>query len=287
MPKLLDDSVIGENEKFLIYGYGGTGKTFSGLTMPPPIYAVVFGGENELKTMRSPDFRNKYPEMEGQVYFDSVQEELGEMGHFVSATAFDQAGNLIDEALEQSRKGDLPEFKSLVIDSATGMRRYAMNKAMEVNYQRTADKGKAALTKLREMNIIIPGDNDYMSEMSLTMQFMDWVFNLPMHLCVTTHVWVEKKFNRSTRETEIVSRLPLFTGNNRESVPTMFDNVWYFTAATSGKTVVNQAQTVGDDDTFAKTRMGGVLPLNLRDVNFRDVIEKFKNADSKIKVRKK
>lgn len=287
MPRLLDDSVIGEKEKFLIYGDGGTGKTFSALTLPPPIYVVVFGGENELKTMRSPDYRNKYPEMEGQIYFDCVQEQLGEMGHFVSATAYDQACLLIDEALRQSEAGDLPEFQSIVIDSATGLRRYAMNKAMEVNYTRTSTKGKTALDRLRDQNIIIPGDNDYMSEMSLTSQFMDWVFDLPYHVCVTTHVWLDKEFNRKTRETTIRSRKPLFTGNLREYVPTKFDNVWYFDAVASGKSVINRAQTVGDDQTFAKTRMGGILGQKIQDVNFRDVIAKFKAAEKKLKAKKK
>jgi hypothetical protein len=281
MPQLITDDIIGQYEKFLFYGPPGSGKTFASLTGPPPTYSIVFGGANELKTARSIDFRNKYPELEGQLYFDAVEEELGERGHFVSATAYDKAGDLISDALEAEERGDF-EFNTLVIDSATGLRRFAMNKAMEVNYERSKKKSDTALQRFRDANIIIPGDNDYMSEMSLTMQLMEWVFNLDKNVIVVTHQHIAKKFNRGTRENIISAINPLFTGNHREFIPAIFDNVWFFQPVFSGKSCIGEAQTVGDDTRYAKTRLGGVLPQKLRDVNVRSVIERFRGAEPKL-----
>lgn len=246
--------------------------------MPGNVYFVVFGGSNEVKTLMSPDFRKKHPQKEGKLFFDYTTEPLGKRGHFKSADAFDAACDLLDEALEAERKGDF-SFDSLVIDSATGLRRFAMNKAMEVNFHRaTSGTAKTALARLRDENIIIPGDNDWMSEMSLTTQFMDWVFRLDKHVCVCTHVWQTKKRDRGSGDTIITDQKPLFTGKNREEIPTMFDNVWFATAIQQGRGIISQLQTVGDATTYAKTRMGGALPPVIRDPNLEEIFEKLGKA---------
>jgi hypothetical protein len=278
MPRPVDASVVDDRHKVLLYGEGGVGKTFTAGTMPGDVYFLVFGGQNEIKTLRSPDFRKKHPQKEGKLFFDFVTESLGKRGHFKSADAFDMAGDAIDEALEQERKGDF-HFDSLVVDSATGLRRFAMNKAMEVNFHRaTTGTAKTALARLRDENIIIPGDNDWMSEMSLTTQFMDWVFNLDKHVCVCTHVWQTKKRDRGSGDTIITDQKPLFTGKNREEIPTMFDNVWHVTAKSATRGIIAQLQTVADATTYAKTRMGGALPPVVRDPNLEEIFEKLAKA---------
>lgn len=275
MPKPVDASIIGLHEKILLYGLGGSGKTFTAGTMPGNVYFIVFGGANEIKTLMSQDFRKKHPEKDGKLFFDYAVEEIGSRGHFVSATAYDMACDLIDDALEQERKGDF-QFDSVVIDSATGLRRFGMNKAMEVNYHRATGKAKTALQRLRDENIIIPGDNDWMSEMSLTTQFMDWVFRLPKHVCVCTHEWQVKQRDRATGESQVTSRLPLFTGKNREEIPAMFDNVWHIKPKNTGRGIIAEAVTVADEFTFAKTRMGGILAPLERDPDLTKLIEKMR-----------
>ena len=275
-PIKLDSSIVGDREKILLYGLGGAGKTFTALTAPGPIYCIVFGGPNELKTGMSKDFKDKYPKQE--IYYDFAVEPLGERGHFKEASAYDHACDLLDDALEQEEKGDFT-FKTLVIDSASGLRSYAMNKAMEVNFHRASSgTQKTALARLRQENIIIPGDNDYMSEMSLTTQFMDWVFRLDKHLVVVTHEWQQKKFDRATRETTVSWRCPLFTGKNRESIPNLFDNVWHVEPIQKGRGIVAQLETVGSADTYGKTRMGGVLAPVIRDPNLADIITKMQES---------
>ena len=278
MPRPIDASIIGEREKVLLYGEGGVGKTYTAGTMPGNVYFLVFGGPNEVKTLMSPDFRKKYPKKADKLFFDYAAEPLGKRGHFKSADAYDQACDLLDEATELEKKGDF-SFDSLVIDAATGLRRFAMNKAMEVNFHRaTTGTAKTALARLRDENIIIPGDNDWMSEMSLTTQFMDWVFRMDKHVCVCTHVWQTKKRDRASGETIITDQKPLFTGKNREEIPTMFDNVWYVSSIEKGRGIISQIQTVGDSNTYAKTRMGGALAPIVRDPNLEEIFKKLQTA---------
>lgn len=279
MPTPIDASVVGQHEKIILYGLGGSGKTFTAGTMPGNVYFIVFGGPNEIKTLMSADFRKKHPHKEGKLFFDYAVEEVGSRGHFKTATAFDQACDLLDEALELERKGDF-QFDSVVIDSATGLRRYGMNKAMSVNYGIAKSKDKTALARLRENNIIIPGDNDWMSEMSLTSQFMDWVFRLEKHVCVCTHEYQSKKKDRASGDVTVESRMPLFTGNNRESIPTMFDNVWWVSPKETGRGIIAQVHTVATANTYGKTRMGGVLPPIIRDPNLEEIINAMKESVS-------
>lgn len=278
MPKAVDASIVGSREKILLYGEGGVGKTFTAGTMPGNVFFIVFGGPNEIKTLMSPDFQRKHPEKKGKLFFDYATEPLGSRGRFASADAYDQACDLLDEALELERKGDF-SFDSLVIDSATGLREFAMNKAMEVNFHRaTSGTAKTALARLREENIVIPGDNDWNSEMSLTSQFMSWVFSLDKHVCVCTHVWEVKKRDRASGDVAVTDQKPLFTGKNRESIPTMFDNVWYVSALQQGRGIISQIHTVGDSNRYGKTRMGGALPPVIRDPDLTEIIEKLRKA---------
>jgi len=283
-PELLDDSILGEYEKILSYGGFGTGKTFSAGTMPGRIYFLVIGGKNELKTLRSPDFVNKYPEKNGMIALDWVKENLGLRGTFKEAEAYDLACDKLDEALALDAKGDMP-FDSLVIDAATGLRGVAMNKAIEITYDMASGKDKSALTRLRKEGILIPGDNDWGSEQSLIWKFINWCYELDKHFLLITHEWIDAKTDLGSKTTTVLHRRPLFTGKHRQEIPQMFDNVWRFSVSGGGKSRQFEAQTVGDDITDAKTRVGGVLDINMRDVNYEKCIEQMKDWKELLKRR--
>lgn len=275
MPHPVDGSIVGEREKFLIYGGFGTGKTFASGTMPGQVYHLVFGGPNELKTLRSPDFMGMYPDAAGKHHFDYVKENLGARGIFQAANAYDWACDRLDEALLAEEKGDF-KFDSLVLDGATGLRSFGMNKAIEITSDMAASQQKTALQRLKNHGIIIAGDNDWGAEQSLTMKFLNWVFELDKHLLIITHEWRQEKHDRKTRESTIVQVSPLFTGKHRVDVPAMFDNVWRFTVSGGERSRVFEVQTVGDDVVDAKTRYGGLLSAVERNINFTDAIEAFK-----------
>lgn len=274
-PKLIDDSVVGEREKFLVYGRMGTGKTFSAGTMPGNVYVLVLGGFNEVKTLRSKDFREKYPDKEGKLYLDYVKESLGKRGIFMQANAYDWACDKLDEALELEEKGDF-QFDSLVIDSATMMRSFAMNKAIEITSDLAKSADKTALTRLKTHGIVLAGDQDWGAEQSLMWKFINWCFELDKHFLLITHEWNAEKHSRGTREVTITSVKPLFTGKHRVEIPQMFDNVWRFTVSGGERSRVFEAQTVGDDIIDAKTRMGGIIGAVERDINYTKIIGRWK-----------
>lgn len=270
-PILLDDSIVGEHENFLLYGEGGTGKTFASGTMPGPVYHLIAGATSELITLRSPNFLDKYPEKKTH-YYDVIFENIGKRGIFISADGYDEACDKLDEAMDLNKAGDL-QFKSIVID-ATGLSDYAMNKSIE------ATAGRAS-QKLVDEGMMIPGDLDYKGEMSLMRKYLDWVVGLPYHVCVITHEWVAEKTDpKDHRSKSLISVRPLFTGKNREGIPRMFSNVWRMSTEGKGKGQIFQAQTTRDDIVYARTRFGGLLPTQLRDPDLTQVIEMFKKEVS-------
>ena len=56
-PTPISPAIIGEHEKFLLYGDAKMGKTFCALTIPEPIYFVTFMSDNEAKTYYSKEFQ--------------------------------------------------------------------------------------------------------------------------------------------------------------------------------------------------------------------------------------
>jgi hypothetical protein len=246
--------------------------------MPGDKYYLVMGGPNEVKTLMSPDFKNKHPDV-GEIYYDFVEADTDAHGRFTEATAFDRACDFLDEAIEMDRKGDI-HFDSIIVDNATQLREVAMDKAIEVNYAISGGKERTSLKRLRDSGILIPHDNDWGSEQSLMRQLVNFCTGLDKHFCLITHVWEETKTDRETRTTTLLSRRPLFTGKQRDLIPNDFDNVWYFRAVGGKKATVYEALTQGDEITMARTRFGGVVPHVIRDPNVAEIIEQFKEATS-------
>ncbi len=279
MPQPLNSSIIGERSKILSFGEMGSGKTFASGTMPGRIFLLCIGGANETITLMSPDFKKKHPEKDGLITWDSAEETFGKRGSFTDAKGYDKACDLLDVALELDRKEEIT-FDSLVVDGSTGLRGFAMNKSMEITYATANNTDKTSMKKYRDYGIVTPRDNDYFGEQSLMWKFVNWCFSLDKHFNLITHVWKETKTDRAKRETKVLSIQPAFTGKQRDSIPTLFDNVWYFESVGGKRSTVWEARTQGDDIVQARTRFGGVLPAVYRDVNFTNAIEKFQQAAS-------
>jgi len=98
MPEPLTSSIIGEREKFLLYGAPKRGKTFCALTAPGPIYFLAIGGPNEAKTYFSKQFQEKHGKKE--ILIDAALENVDKHGRCKTPVGFDHACNLLDETLE-------------------------------------------------------------------------------------------------------------------------------------------------------------------------------------------
>lgn len=281
MAQVVDEAVVGEHEKILLYGAPKTGKTFAAATAPGNIYFLVIGNDNEIKTVQSPDFLDKYPEKRGRIAFDSVTETRGDRGSFEQARAFDEACDLLDQAIEEDEAGDFVldgGIDTIVIDNATMLNTVQMNKAIEFNHARQSSKNKTTLTQLKEEGLLIPGDNDWMSQMSLMSKFVTWLFRLNYHVIFVAHEWKETSYDRSTRQRSVNKVRPLFTGKHREDIPMMFDNVWRMTAEGGGRSRRYCATTQGNEKVLAGTRFGGVLNEKIRDLDISEAIEKMQSV---------
>lgn len=274
MPVLLTPELVGTREKFLLYGEPGTGKTRAGLTAPGPIYFLAIGAPNEAKTFFSPDFRKQFPNQ--KVYIDVAEESIDERGQFDAAIGFDSACDLLDEALEQDRKGDL-HFETVLVDNATVLSEFQLNKVFEISEIDAKDKSKTSLRKLRDHGIYTPADYDWGGAQSLMGKFVSWLFKLDKHIVFVAHEHQDTTTDRATHTQLIQAVKPLFIGKQRNQIANMFDNVWRFTK--NGQ--FYEARTVAADRPFsviAKTRVGGVLDQDFRNVDLEWAIQQLQEA---------
>jgi hypothetical protein len=279
MPELLTpELVLGQREKILLIGEYGTGKTQIALSAPDPIWAIGVGGLNEFKTRYSKHFINKVGKKE--VYVDSVIEGRGAQGTMLdNPTGFDAFCDTIDAGLEwNDKQGNIIE--SLVIDNATILEIYQMNKAIAAEYMMAGNVQKTTLTREREYGIRKPGDNTYAGAQSLMDRIVGWLFELPFHIILVSHEykeWAPVSDKPNERNKRVVGVKPLFVGQQRINIPNMFDNVFRNTVSGSGRTRQFYTQTVGDDVVAAKVRVGGILQAeNEKDLNLTDMIDRFK-----------
>lgn len=279
MPQLATaETIVGKHEKFLLYGLPKTGKTLAALTAPSPVYCVLLGGANEIKCMFSKHFREKYPDQE--IYFDVATEEYDEHGRFKEAKAFDIACDQLSAALAKDADPDDPlSFETVVVDSATQLIDFQMNKSIEVSRSivmgGSGNIEKTAIARYETEGILIPGDNDYLGAQSLNRKFMSWLFRLNKHVVVVCHEWQKTATDRRTKKDTLLAMRPLFYGKDRTDIPAVFDNVWRFRK--DGQ--FYEAYTESDGDRFiAGTRMGGVIDPIYRNVNLTDAITQLQEA---------
>lgn len=272
--------IVGDREKFLLYGHPGMGKTFAALTAPDPIYFLSVGAHNEAKTYFSKQFQKKHGKKE--IFLDSVSESLGKMGRLEGGpVGFDNACIAIDEALESDEKGE-QEFQTIVIDNATVLEEYQMNKVIHIADQ-ARDPGASGFStyeKFQEHGILTPFDNDWGAAQSLMAKFVSWLYGLDKHIILVAHEHETTVSNRSSHTQTLVAVKPLFVGKQRTEISNKFDNVWRFTA--EGQ--LYAARTCPQKSPYeviAKTRVGGVIPNDYLDVNLSSAVKKMqKQAQS-------
>lgn len=259
MPKeLTPESVLGQHEQVLLYGLPKTGKTFLALTAPDPIYVMCIGKENELKTRYSKQYIKNFSDR--TIWFDALLEEFGEGGEMKDdPVGLDRVGEAFDIMLELHRKGETPDFKTIVIDNATVLEEYQMYKAMAAGWHLANQKDKTALIRMRNYGIIKPGDNDWGAAQSLMDKFVNYISKLPFHIVLVAHEYQEFERSDEGRKQVLKGVYPLFVGKQRTGIARAFDNVWRTSISGGGRTQQFMVQTVGDDKVVAGTRVGGVF----------------------------
>lgn len=272
------------NEKILIYGAFGTGKTHLALTSPGPIWVLGVGGDNEFKTRYSVPFRKKVGHR--VIYFDHAIEERTDRGMINdNPTGYDAACDRLDEFLVWNREGGYG-VATIIVDNATMLNHYAMNKAIAAEFFLGGAKGadKATLVKEKEWGIRKPHDSTWDGGKSLIIKFITYCFELPFNFVFIAHERIDYEgAGDNSRAKKAKDIMPDLIGQHRTQIPNMFDNVWRNTVGGGGRNRVFGTQTVGDEKVYAKTRLSGILdPNEERDLNITEVLQKFADYSDEI-----
>lgn len=265
--------VLGQYERILLFGEGGTGKTHIAGTAPEPQWWLTPGGKNELKTIFGKNFIEKHGKKEK--YISSVKEARikGQMQD--DPTGYDEICDRIDAFLEWNYAKNIG-VQTIIVDNATVLEEYMMNKAIMAEYHLASGKTKTTLHREREYGIRRPGDNTYGGAQSFMDRFLNWLVELDFHLVFVAHEYSNyKSEDDNSRNRVLTSVKPLFVGAQRTSVPNKFDNVWLTEASGGGRGVTYGMRTVRDEIYYAKTRVSGILEVYERNPNLTDIIGEF------------
>jgi hypothetical protein len=168
-----------------------------------------------------------------------------------------------------------------VLDEATAFRKYAMNKATELNTEaRTRSSARAKRTE----DFVKPDIGDYGTEM----QMIEWFLGqyIPMfkeagkHFIMLAHErQLFTKPGKIGDEPVLKKVQPGFTGKTfPDTVPAYFDDVWHSECVGGGTNVVYRFRTAGDESEVGGSRHGGIFSVVETDPNFPNMLARIKEA---------
>lgn len=263
----LDDRKPGDAWILLYYGVSKSGKTyFAGTAGPRTLFINIGDG---LDTLMSPKFTSRYPESKNMITVDIRENEE-------KATAFD----VITEAIDHALKYFPDKFDTVVLDEATALRKFAMNKAMESNTEmRTKSTRNSRLDQF-----VVTDVSDYGREM----QIIEWFLGtyVPIfkeagkHFVLLAHE--RQTFAKPAKigDEAVLKRItPGFTGKTfPDQVPAYFDDVFRAEVVGGGDNVVYRARTAGTEMEMGGARHGGIFETVERDPNFLKMLARIKAA---------
>lgn len=264
--KRLDERKPGESWVLLVYGPSKAGKTyFAGTAGARTLFINVGDG---LETLLSPAFTNKYPDSAKMITVDVSDSES-------VADAFDKTCMAIDQAL--SKFPD--QFDTVVLDEATAFRKFALNKAMDLNSaQRTTSKRASRTDTFVKAEV-----GDYGVEMDMIEWFLGTYIPLfkkekKNFLMLAHDRQIYGKPPRIGEEAPLIKIVPGFTGKTfPDKVPAYFDDVWRMEVA-GGVNKEYRLRTAGDDVKLSGSRHGGIFKDKEPNPNFLEMLNRIKNS---------
>lgn len=252
----------------LAYGGSGTGKTYyAGTAGSRTLFMNIGGG---IATLQAKAYRDKFKN------FDPLIETIGEDSVPSSAKAFDQVCTLLDKYLETQSD----EFDTIVIDDITALRRFALNKGLEIN-QKLGKSKSAGMSRMYDVPVVAV--QDYGIEMQLIESFVLEYIRIAResnkNLIMTAHERIN--FNPPAAvgaEPTVSSIKPGFTGRTfPDAVTGHFDLVWHFEKMGSGEQIKYRARTLGDSGLTAHTKWSGIFKTLEDSPNFLEVVKRIQD----------
>jgi hypothetical protein len=265
-PTPISPAIIGEQERFLLYGKPKVGKTFLALTLPPPIYFLTFGDAGEAKVFYSKPFQAKFGD---RLKAEDLQIDV--------ATTSQHAKDLATAALEADEKGTGFQFNSIIIDSVSELIEYQLD------------------TVMNRIDMVIPdkdADNPHKGEwgkaQNIMRTFVSEVYAVPKHLAMVAHEY--ETMAPGPQQTSVVSAVsPWFIGKQRTDMGRKFDNVWRITREgdmVSARTDGGHYPRGGYDIT-AGSRIGGVISKDFDNPDLTKAIKIFREHADKMEAKGK
>lgn len=268
--KRLGEYVPGTAWILLYYGPSKSGKTFfSGTAGPRTLFINIGEG---IETLMAPAFVNRYPETARKMIMVDIREK--------NPQGIAEAFDLTCDALAYALKTFPDKFDTVVLDEATAFRKYAMNKATELNTE--ARTSQAAKRERRTEEFLKPDIGDYGTEM----QMIEWFLGtyIPkmkeanknfIMLAHERQIFVKGK---KIGDEQILKKIqPGFTGKTfPDTIPAYFDDVWHSEQIGGGNNVVYRARTAGSEMEVGGARHGGVFSVMETDPNFLKMLDRIR-----------
>ena len=267
--------ILTEWERIILYGPGGTGKTFTAATAPEPQWWLTPGNKDELKTMFSGEFLKKHGRKEFSI--TSVKEDRVKGQVIDNPPGYDRCCLAVDGFLEWNERKGIGT-QSIIVDNATVLEEYMMSKAIFAEYMLASNVEKTVLKAERDFGIRRPHDTTYGGAQSFMDRWVSLLRELPFHLIFIAHDYeVSVPIYEGSREKVLKSVRPLFVGVQRTSIPNKFSSVWYSMVSGGGRSRTWGIQSQRDEIIDAKTRVGGIIDSTYeRDPNISEIIGQFR-----------
>lgn len=268
--KRLDRYEPGVGWILLYYGASGSGKTYFAGTAGGRTLFVNSG--DGMETLLSPAFTSRYPEAKQMIVVD-VRE--------YNPKSTEQAFDIVTKAVNHALNNFADQFDNIVMDEATAFRRFAINKAMQLNTaMRVNQSGRG--DRLKEF--AKPDIGDYGTEM----QMIEWFLGqyIPLFkergknfIMLAHERQIYGKPAKIGDEAPLKRVVPGFTGKTfPDVVPAYFDDVWRAEVIGSGTNKVYRARTAGSTIELGKSRHGGVFGTVEPDPNFLKLLAKIRRS---------
>lgn len=255
-----------ESWLLLLYAKTKSGKTwFCGTAGPRTLYINTGDG---LATLKSPEFLSKYPDSKNMIVQDFSEDIRNG-----KANAFDLICDYIDWAFEY-RKDD---FDTVILDDATALRRYARNKAFDLNNQQRNSPRPNRIQNYQKTEI-----GDYGIEMDMILWFLgnyiEFFKENRKNFVMTAHErHIFGKPANQGAEAPLIAVKPSFTGKSSpDDVAAFFDEVWRMEAIGGGTRRQYRAITIGNEIYAGGSRHNGIFKEKESNPNFLEMLSRIR-----------
>lgn len=235
----------------LLYGPPGSAKTVTAHGMP---------------NTRTIDFDGGMQSVEWAILNGIIDKKLEDIifETILATGKNDETINMLDRATDQIEEwlDDGTTWDTLIIDSASGLTEASIVKGLKENNRLKSSKSFADWKpgwSVRPMRM-----QDWGSAGYLQMKFIEMCKSLDKNLILIAHEYVNTSDTGS-----IISIDPLLIGQNRQTVPGHFDEVWYAHVTGNRKAPEFKIQTTPDSKRRCSSRLGCLDPIE--ELNYKSL----------------